>query len=159
VVTEKEISDYILKHKERAADEGYRMSIILVKNSADSAADEEKVKTAFGKIKAGTAFADVAKQYSDDASARAGGEKGFVKKADLSKEFIDVISMLKTGEVSEPFKTAGGTHIIKLEEARIFTTDASLKEAVKTKLLSEKFDRAFRAWIKGLRQGAYVEVR
>jgi peptidyl-prolyl cis-trans isomerase SurA len=159
VVTEKEITDYIQKNKDRAADEGYRISMIILKNSDDPAADEERVKAAYGKIKAGTAFADVAKQYSDDTSARAGGERGFVKKADLSQEFIDVLSRLKDGEVSEPFKTAGGTHIIKLEEARIYKTEASLKDAVKNKLFSEKFERAYKSWMKGLRQGAYVEIR
>ncbi len=159
VVTEKEIADYMLKNKDRAADEGYLISMILVKTSADPAADSEKVKAAYAMIKAGTPFAEVAKQYSDDASARTGGDKGFVKKADLSKEFIDALSKLKNGEVSEPFKTAGGTHIIKLDEARIYSTADARKDAVKNKLLSEKFERAYKSWIKGLRQGAYVEIR
>jgi parvulin-like peptidyl-prolyl isomerase len=159
VVTEKEITDYIQKNKDRAADEGYRISMILIKKSEDPAADEERVKAASGKIKAGTAFAEVAKQYSDDTSARAGGDRGFVKKADLSQEFIDVLSRMKDGEVSEPFKTGSGTQIIKLDEARIYTTETSLKEAVKNKLSSEKFERAYKSWMKGLRQGAYVEIR
>ena len=159
VVTEKEITDYILKNKGQAADEGYRISIILVKTGADPAADAEKVKAAYEKIKAGTPFAEVAKQYSDDASARNGGERDFVKRADLSREFVAVLSGLKKGEVSEPFKTAGGMNIIKLEEARIYTTETEVKEAIRNKLFADKFERAYKAWIKGLRQGAYVEIR
>jgi peptidyl-prolyl cis-trans isomerase SurA len=158
VVTEKEINDYILRNKD-AADEGYIFRMILIKESDKPGAAEEKVKAAYEKIKGGTDFAEVARQYSDDSSARAGGEKGFVRRADLSREFVDVMSRLKKNETSEPFKTSAGSIIVKLEDSRIFTKEGDLKVAVKEKLYAGKYDKAYRAWIKGLRQQAYVEIR
>jgi peptidyl-prolyl cis-trans isomerase SurA len=158
VVTEQEISDYLRKNK-NAADEGYHISLILIKNSGDVAVDENRVGAAYARLQSKASFADVAGQFSDDSSSRAGGDKGFVRKADLSREFVDALSKMKTGEVSEPFRTSAGTNIIKLEEARLFNTDADLKAAVRTKLFSTKFDRAYKAWIKGLRQNAYVEIK
>jgi peptidyl-prolyl cis-trans isomerase SurA len=158
VVTEKEINDYILRNKD-AADEGYIFSLIFVKRSGNPGADEEKVKAAYEKIKGGADFAEVAKQYSEDSSARAGGAKGFVKKSDLSKEFVDAISRLKTGEVSGPFMTSTGINIVRLEESRIFSKEGDLKAAVKDKLYRAKYEKAYSAWIKGLRQKAYVDIR
>jgi len=158
VVTEKEVNDYILRNKD-AADEGYVISLILVKDGDNKAAAEEKSRAAHEKIKGGASFADIAKEYSDDSSARYGGEKGFVRKVDLSKEYLDVIAGLKKGEVSAPFRTPTGMTIVKLEDSRIFTKDGDLKTAVKAKLMNSKSENAYKAWIKGLRQKAYVEIR
>jgi len=159
LVTDKEVNEYVQKNRDRSADEGYIISMILVKKSENVAADEEKARTAYGKIKSGTAFPEVAKQYSDDSSARSGGLKGYVRRADLSKEFLDVLAKLKNGEVSEPFSTSAGMHIIRLEEARLFKSDDEYRVAVKEKLAADKFDRAYKAWVKGIRLRAYVEIR
>jgi peptidyl-prolyl cis-trans isomerase SurA len=159
IVTDKEIDDYIKKNKEGAADEGYKIRIIVIKNSEDTAREEQKVKTAYAKIKAGTDFSEVAKQYSEDSSARAGGDLGFVKKTDISSAYIEALSKLKQGEVSEPFKAGSGTHIIKLERAMIFKTQNEFRAAVKDKIYAERFERANRSWLKGLRQNAYVEIK
>jgi peptidyl-prolyl cis-trans isomerase SurA len=159
IVTEKDIDDYIQKNKEGAADEGYSLSMILIKKSDDPARDEERAKAAYAKIKAGKAFAEVAREYSDDSSARAGGELGFLNKAELSRAYLDVLSRLKEGETSEPFPSSAGIHILKLEGARVFKSPADFRQAVKDKIFSERYDRAYRAWVKGLRQSAYVEIK
>jgi parvulin-like peptidyl-prolyl isomerase len=50
-------------------------------------------------------------------------------------------------------------HIVLLENARIYNNAAELKQAVKDKLFAEKFEKDYKAWIKGLRQRAYVEIK
>jgi peptidyl-prolyl cis-trans isomerase SurA len=158
LVTDKEINDFMLANKE-AGDEGYLISLILIKDSGNPGSDEARLKAIYEKLNGGTSFADVAKQYSDDSSARAGGDKGFVRRADLSGEFVNVISKMKKGQVSEPFRTAAGINIVKLVDSRIFAKEGDLKGAIKDRIFNGKFERAFKAWVKGLRQMAYVEIK
>jgi peptidyl-prolyl cis-trans isomerase SurA len=159
IVTDKDLDAYVKKNREGSADEGYKISMIQIKKSEDEAGDAEKIKTVYAKIKGGANFADTARQYSEDSSARAGGDLGFVKKADLSQAYIEALSKLIEGGVSEPFAAGSGTHIIKLEKAYIFKTKDEFNAAVKEKLYSEKYERAYKSWMKGLRQNAYVEIK
>jgi hypothetical protein len=50
-------------------------------------------------------------------------------------------------------------HIVLLESARLYNSPAELKQAVRDKMFAEKFERDYRAWIKGLRQRSYVEIK
>jgi peptidyl-prolyl cis-trans isomerase SurA len=160
VVTEADVNAYLTKNKEMTTgDEGYRISHILIRKSDDPGQSEEKARAIYESIKAGEKFADAARKSSDDPSSKAGGDLGFVNKSDLSKEFIAALSRLKPGEVSEPFKTDKGMHIVLLESARIYNNPAELKQAVKDKLIAGKFERDYKAWIKGLRQRSYVEIK
>ena len=160
VLTEDGVNAYLAKNKGMVAgDEGYKISHILIRKTDDPGQSEEKARTIYERIKAGENFADAARKYSDDPSAKAGGDLGFVNKSDLSREFLTALSKLKPGEVSEPFKTDRGMHIVLLENARIYNNAAELKQAVKDKLFAEKFEKDYKAWIKGLRQRAYVEIK
>jgi len=160
IVTEDAVNAYLAKNKETVAgEEGYKISHILIRNDNDSGQSEEKARAIYERVKAGESFADAARKYSDDPSAKTGGDLGFVNKSDLSKEFLAAISKLKPGEVSEPFKTNRGMHIVLLENAKIYSNPAEMKQAVKDKLFAEKFEKDYKAWIKGLRQRAYVEIK
>jgi len=160
VLTEDGVNAYLAKNKEMAAgDEGYKISHILIRKSDDPGQAEQKAQSIYERIKAGENFADAARKDSDDPSAKAGGSLGFVNKSDLSKEYLAALSRLKPGEVSEPFNTNRGMHIVLLESARLYNSPAELKQAVRDKMFAEKFERDYRAWIKGLRQRSYVEIK
>ena len=160
VITDAEVNSSLEKNKGMTAgDEGYKIHHILVKKTEDMRQAEEKARGIYEKIMAGENFAEAARKYSDDPSAKTGGDLGFVKKSDLSKEFLGALTKLKPGEVSEPFRSDRGMHIVLLESSRIFSNPSDLKQAVKDTLYAEKFDRDYKAWIKGLRQRAYVEIR
>ncbi len=168
LVTEGEIDKYIAGHKELEKEsEGFNISHIFLKGSrvkGQGSSDdikrlEEKALDIYKKIKAGENFSDLAKQYSEDASARSGGELGFIKKSDMSKDFLDVLSKMKVGDVSEPFWGGNGIHIIRLNDKREIKSPQELREAVRQKLLDEKFSREYKNWIKGLREKAYVEIK
>ena len=159
VVTDADANAYLEKNKGAAVDEGYKISHILIKKGDDPQKAQEKARQVYEKIKAGESFADAARKYSEDSSAKAGGDLGFVNKSDLSKEFLQALAPLKQGEMSQPFTTDKGVHIVLLENSRIFNNPAELKQALKEKMYAEKFDREYKAWIKGLRQKAYVEIK
>ncbi len=160
VVTDEDVNDYIEKDKKMAAaDEGYKISLIVIKKTDDPGKDDERAHSVYEKIKAGESFESAAQKYSDDASAKAGGNLGFVSKSDLSKAFIDALSGLKPGEVSAPFVTDRGICIVRLESSRIYNSPSEFRQAVRDKLFAERFERDYKAWIKSLRQKAYVETR
>jgi peptidyl-prolyl cis-trans isomerase SurA len=159
-VTEGELNAYLAKNTTvPAAEEGYKISLIVIKKTEDPKQSEEKARTIYEEIRAGEGFADAARKYSEDSSAKVGGDLGFVSKTDLSKEFLDVLAKLKPGAVSEPFSTAGGINIMKLESEKIFKNPAELRQAMQDKLYAERFERDYKAWVKGLRQKAYVEIK
>jgi len=72
---------------------------------------------AYSKIISGTDFAEVAKSQSDDkVSGAKGGDLGWIKQGAVSSEFSQKTFNLKAGEVSQPFLTTYGYHIVKVIE-------------------------------------------
>ena len=69
------------------------------------------------KLDQGEAFADLAKEYSQDpGSADQGGDLGLVSPGDMVEEFDKALFSMQEGQISEPVKTQFGYHIIELEE-------------------------------------------
>jgi len=67
------------------------------------------------KIKAGTNFSELAKQFSEDpGTASSGGDQGYYKKGTLFPEFESVAFNLKINEVSNPVRTPIGYHLIQM---------------------------------------------
>lgn len=86
----------------------------------DSMNSEAKAKAeeVLAKVKAGEDFASLAKQYSQDTTASAGGDLGFFSKGKMVPEFETAAFALKAGETSEIVKTVYGYHIIKVVEVK-----------------------------------------
>lgn len=164
IVTEREIDRHISENRDIAKEnEGFVISHIFV-NAANGEREgrkraEEKAVDLYRRIKAGEDFSAVARQYSDGSNAASGGELGFIKKSDMSKDFIAVIDSLKEGDISEPFWSGSGFHIIKLTEKRELKTDQQIREMVRQKLLNERFIKDYKSWLRGLRERSYVEIK
>jgi peptidyl-prolyl cis-trans isomerase SurA len=160
IVTEGEINKYIAENKEieRQID-GFNISHIFLRIAEDKKKIEERANEIYNKILTGGDFSELARQYSEDVSARSGGDLGFIRKSDMSKDFLDILLKMKAGDVSEPFWSATGIHIIRLNEKVEIKSKQELKEIVRQKLLEEKFRREYRNWLKGLREKAYVEIK
>jgi len=105
-------------------------------------------------------FATYARLNSVDNSATRGGDLGWVHPGDLMPEFEDVMNRLKPGEISEPFRTKYGYHLIEVVDRRKQVADAersrfSARQALRERKLAE----AFAEWQRELRDRAYVEIR
>lgn len=83
-----------------------------------------KAQEAYSKVKSGKKFADMAKEYSQDTlSAKKGGELGWINKGAIDPAFSAKVFQLKAGDISEPFKSAFGFHVVKvLEEPKVTKT-------------------------------------
>ncbi len=164
VVTDKDISDYYREHlKDFTLPEESRVRHIFLRiDKNNPTAVRGVVMDIMKKLKEGVAFADLAKVYSsDEASAKAGGDIGFLKKGQMSPEFESIVFSLKSGEVSEPVFTEKGAHIIKVEETK-GDRQQSLSEVsnkIKEILLQKTYEKRYNEWIRGLRKKAFIEQR
>lgn len=120
---EKEARDYYDKMVEQIGPRGlFRASHILLRlnqNAEKAEQDEAKVRidSVYQALKGGADFAELAKQVSQDpGSARNGGAMPLLGPGQTVKEFEDVAYSLQAGELSEPFLSPFGYHIIKMEE-------------------------------------------
>ena len=99
-----------------------RASHILIKVGSDSkdlAAAKTKLAMIKGKLDAGTPFAELAKEYSQDpGSSENGGDLNWVAAGDMVKPFEDALFSMNKGEVSDVVKTQFGLHLIKLVDIR-----------------------------------------
>ncbi|WP_025738615.1 peptidylprolyl isomerase SurA [Salinivibrio socompensis] len=105
-------------------------------------------------------FADLAKQYSDDpGSAVNGGDLGWSTTDAYVPAFKAKVDTLPEGQISEPFKTVHGWHVVEVTDRRdVDKTDAAVKNRAYRMLFNRKFNEEAQAWLQELRAGAYVEV-
>ncbi|OOF28096.1 peptidylprolyl isomerase SurA [Salinivibrio sp. IB872] len=136
---------------------------ILIKPSivlSDKGAQKE-LNDIIAQIKRGDqSFADLAKQYSDDpGSAVNGGDLGWSTTDVYVPAFKAKVDALPQGQISEPFKTVHGWHIVEVTDRReVDKTDAAVKNRAYRMLFNRKFNEEAQAWLQELRAGAYVEV-
>lgn len=118
------MDDYVLEHYDELFEQYYQyntpryVSHILVKMADPenpTAEEQAKLDEVISQLAAGTDFAEVAKNYSDDGSASNGGALGLCdSNTNFVTTFKDKMLELNEGEVSEPVKSEYGYHIIKV---------------------------------------------
>jgi peptidyl-prolyl cis-trans isomerase D len=100
-----------------------RVAHILFKTtgkSPDEVATVEKTAAdVLNQIRAGGDFGELAKKFSEDSTAQAGGELGWLVHGQTVPEFDHEAFSLKPGEVSGLVKTVYGIHILKVEEKQV----------------------------------------
>jgi peptidyl-prolyl cis-trans isomerase SurA len=113
------------------------------------------------RIQGGDDFATLAQAHSDDTgSALKGGDLGWVSPGDTVPEFEEVMDALTPGQVSEPFESPFGWHIVQVQERRSQdTADDLLRLKAREAIQRRKAEEATEAWLRQLRDEAYVEVR
>jgi peptidyl-prolyl cis-trans isomerase SurA len=137
---------------------------ILLKTSEveDDATVQQKLTAMRAQILAGTAdFAVLAKASSaDPGSAIEGGDLGWTSLETFVPEFAHRADALKDNEISEPFKTQFGWHIVQMLGRRDFDNTATAeREQAYAQLRESRVDEATEIWLQQLRDEAYVELR
>lgn len=113
------------------------------------------------RVLAGTAdFAQLARENSQDASARNGGDLGWTNPGIFVPEFEDAVSDLQPGQLSEPVVSRFGVHLIQLMERRQATLSQREQRDIARNLVREKkLEEAYAEWIREVRGRAFVELR
>ncbi|HHJ36388.1 MAG TPA: molecular chaperone SurA [Gammaproteobacteria bacterium] len=111
------------------------------------------------RIENGEKFSMLASQYSEDPSSKTqGGDLGWAGPGDFVGTFENVANSLSIGQVSEPFKSPFGWHILEVLERRDHDQAKSNKEnQARNAIRKRKIDEELRLWLRRIRDEAYVE--
>jgi peptidyl-prolyl cis-trans isomerase SurA len=105
-------------------------------------------------------FAQLAREHSQDGSARAGGDLGWANPGVFVPEFEETLTSLKPGQIAEPIVTRFGVHLVQLLERREATlSQREQREIVRNLMREKKLDEAYAQWAEEVRGRAYVEFR
>jgi len=126
---------------------------------------EEKAKNMLMKFavdfKAGKAdFAAFAKEHSEDPGSRLkGGELGWADPNVFVPEFRDTLKTLKKDQLSEPFRTEHGWHIVQLMDRRTVDATAEKKREQVTRMIyNRRFNEESSNFLREIRDEAFIEV-
>jgi peptidyl-prolyl cis-trans isomerase SurA len=127
----------------------------------DDATVQQKLATVRERILKGEEFAAVATATSEDpGSAADGGDLGWTGPGTFVPEFEQRLAALQENEISEPFRTQFGWHIVQLLGKRQFdSTDELKRQRAFAQLRESKADEETELWLRRLRDEAYVEFR
>ncbi|HEV8664084.1 MAG TPA: peptidylprolyl isomerase [Candidatus Methylomirabilis sp.] len=154
-VPEGDVQAYYEGHPEEFSRDRLRAGHILV-------ATEGEAQQVVERLKGKEAFEGLARRLSlDKVSGAKGGDLGTIERGTMVPEFEKAAYALKVGEVSAPVKTRFGFHIIRVtrREERPAAPLAQIREELQQRLLGERQQTAFDAFVEGLRQHATVEVQ
>ncbi|MEC8812082.1 MAG: peptidylprolyl isomerase [Pseudomonadota bacterium] len=106
-------------------------------------------------------FETLAKTYSDDpGSALQGGSLGWVNPGTMVPEFEQQMQAAQIGEISQPFRSDFGWHILQVEERRSQDMSEEFRRSRARQMLQKRrFDEELDGWLREIRQNAYVEIK
>ncbi len=113
------------------------------------------------RLQGGDDFANLARANSDDTgSALKGGDLGWLSPGDTVPAFETAMNELSPTQISQPFKTGFGWHIVQVIERRSQdTTEELMQLKARQKIKERKADEAVEQWLRKLRDEAYIEDR
>ena len=136
---------------------------ILMKTTAlaDDATIKQKLNVLRDRIGRGEDFSGLAQTNSEDpGSASQGGDLGWTGPGAFTPEFEQQLATLKDGEISEPFKTQYGWHIVQMLGHRQFdATDEVKRRKAMEAIRASKADEETELWLRRLRDEAYVDFK
>ncbi|WP_089604937.1 peptidylprolyl isomerase [Acinetobacter piscicola] len=141
----------------------YSTRHILIKTSEVVSPENAKqmIDSIYNRLKAGEDFATLASTYSNDpGSARDGGSLGWVSPGMMVPEFDKTMQSATVGEVSKPFETQFGWHILQVSETRQQDMTSEYQKRMARQILGERqFESEFDSWIRELRANTYIEIK
>jgi len=166
IIREEELKDYYDEHQDEFSTQGkVHLAMIFLKQEDPADPDEsralkEKARQIIQKIKAGEDFGKLAKAFSNGPGANEGGDLGVFKISELNEEMAATIKDLSSGEVGNPIIGPNGIQIIKVVEKDKGGEKSfdQVKNSISSILYRKKLDQAYSAWIKDLREKAYVKI-
>ena len=110
---------------------------------------------------AGEDFAILAKEFSEDpGSALSGGELGWSTPGMFVPEFEQTMSTIAVNDISEPFASQFGWHILQVTERRQqdFSSEI-LRNKAQSMLRQRKYEEELQVWLQEIRDEAFIEIK
>ncbi|MHA3892374.1 peptidylprolyl isomerase [Acinetobacter sp. GXMZU3951] len=141
----------------------YKTRHILIQPSEVVSPDNAKqmIDSIYNRLKAGEDFAVLAATFSNDAgSARDGGNLGWVSPGVMVPQFEEKMKSTTVGQISEPFQTQFGWHILQVTDTRQQDMTQEYQERMARQILGERqFDTELDSWLREIRNNAFVEIK
>lgn len=155
---------HIIKMVERQTSDQTQLEESLVRHifvAGEGTDVKQKLITARQRLIAGETFDQLAAQISEDPnSANSGGELPWFSSGQMPKEIEDMARTLKVSQLSQPFRTQFGWHLMELLDQRTRTVgDDALREQANNSLRQNKIEQETQRWLRQLRDESFVEIR
>ncbi|GAA4998440.1 molecular chaperone SurA [Pseudoluteimonas lycopersici] len=137
-----------------------RHILVRVDDKTSDADAKARIDTLRARIAGGADFATVARENSDDLSTKPnGGDLGWFNADAFGPDFGAQVSGLQDGQVSQPFKTQAGWHIVQREGSRqVDATDENRRAQVRESIGQRKLEESWSRYLQQLRGEAYVDI-
>ena len=108
----------------------------------------------------GESFGNLADQYSQGPGAGTGGDLGYFERGQMPEGIEQVAFSLENGDISEPFRTNSGMHLLKVEDKRTAGLQPleMVSDEIKNKLYNDALRERYARWFsEDLRYRHHVE--
>ena len=138
--------------------ESVRISHILIKRKDDFG--KKKIFEIYQKIKSNEDFSNLAGECSECESKCLGGDMGFIRKGELLPEIDKIAFKMKINEISEPFESNYGYHVIMVTDKKTYEKKSidDVKEAFIIRVCKLEAELKIVKFLRKIRQGANIEV-
>lgn len=155
------VNDYRDTAKVMAKEHHARHILIEVNELVEPREAMEQVRDLREQIMEGEDFAEVARQYSDDpTTANIGGDMGWFQGEAYGERIEQILLGLEDGEISEPFQTQVGWHIIqKLGYRETDVSEEVRRNRARNSIIQSRADTEVERFLRQLREEAYVDIR
>src|SRR5690554_2475316 len=115
----------------------------------------------YERLRNGEDFAELAKQFSEDpGSALNGGDLNWIDPNSLVPAFREEMARTAIGELSQPFESQFGWHVLQVIDRRSTDSSEQMREQQAINLLrNRKYDEELQTWLRQIRDEAYVEIK
>lgn len=138
-----------------------RHILVRVSDNTSDADAKAKIDTLRARIAGGADFVEVAKENSDDLLTKpTGGDLGWFNADAYGADFGAQVAALQDGDVSQPFKTQAGWHIVQRLGARqVNATDENRRSQIRDAIGQRKLEESWARYLNELRGEAYVDIQ
>jgi len=165
ITHDEEMKYYQDNQKDFVRQEQVALSAIEIKTEGKKESEipelKAKAQKLHDRVKDGEDFGELAKRFSDGATAQQGGYLGIYKRGELSKELEDIVFKLNKNDMTDVIETKQGFLVLKVlehyEEGE--QPFEKVENEIQEHLYSEKMDPALREYLKTLREQSYVVIK
>ena len=138
-----------------------RHILVIPNQIIDNETAKQKLTEAREQILSGEEFSEVAKLLSEDpGSVDEGGSMGWTNPGTFVEEFESIAKNIKMGEISQPFQSRFGWHILEVTGKRMFdNTDELKKSNCINQIRNSKIANETQLWLRRIRDEAFVDIR
>ncbi len=127
-VVEEDIDAYLDSLREKGGTEYLLGEIFIAANSpSELTRAHQTAERLVQEMRRGAQFTEIARQFSQAATAGSGGDTGWVRPGQLEGKLADAVNLLQPGQITRPIEVADGYYLLALRERRTFGAEGQVE--------------------------------